>query len=514
MRRVGLLALLAALVVAAPAHATFPGQNGKIAYIEGSDTGGGSSLVIVNPDGTGRMDFPPLGTLWSPDGTKIAYTAPRANRDWYEIWTANPDGTGQTRVGGGCLTSPAWSVRGSAWSPDGTKFVYIADCGSSEYDLYTMNSDGSGITRLTDNDNVNYYEPAWSPDGKKIAFIRRFAGGEGIWTMNPDGTGESGLTPPSFNVYGSPDWSPDGSKILFSSNRDCQCSQNDLYSMNRDGSNVTRLTSSSDHDENAHWSPDGTKIVFTRCQTGVQFCFDVFMMNADGTGVRNFGNTGDTEEAFGINWQPIPINSYPRPKGATPLRASLTIAYQPCTVPNRDHGAPLVTGSCNPPQMTSQYLTVGTGDANGMLPRSEGAVRYDVVVDKPATPTDESDVKLSMSMSDVFTKALADYAGELRATVQATDRNNTPNPGGPGAATTQEFPLGFTASCIPTTDTTIGSDCAAATTANALVPGIVKGGLRSLWQLGQVRVFDGGSDDDGDTLADNTLFADEGIFVP
>src|SRR5437660_12167071 len=147
--------------------------------------------------------------------------------------------------------------------------------------------------------------------------------------------------------------------------------------------------------------------------------------------VANSDGTGETRLTTGFNdsdpdWQPIPINYYPRPKGATPLRASLTIAYQPCTFPNREHGGPITGDSCNPPQMTSQYLTVGTGDANGMLPRSEGAVRFDVVVDKPATPADESDVKLQLTMSDVFTKTLADYSGELRADVeiQATDKQH------------------------------------------------------------------------------------------
>jgi hypothetical protein len=90
----------------------------------------------------------------------------------------------------------------------------------------------------------------------------------------------------------------------------------------------------------------------------------------------------------------------------------------------------------------------------------------------------------------------------------------TPNPGGPGAATTQEFPLGFSAPCVPTDDTTVGSVCSTATSANALIPGLVKGGFRSLWELRQVQVFDGGSDSEGDTLADNTLFADEGVFAP
>jgi hypothetical protein len=207
------------------------------------------------------------------------------------------------------------------------------------------------------------------------------------------------------------------------------------------------------------------------------------------------------------------VAGFPRPKGATPLRASLTIAYQKCDSPSREHGPPLVTGSCFPPQMTSQYLTVGTGDANGMLPRSEGAVRFDVVPDKPATPADESDVKMNLDMSDVFTQALADYAGELRASVsvQLTDKVSTP---GPVDATAVPFTLGFSAPCTPTDDTTVGSVCGTATTANAVAPGLVVGGNRALWQLGQVEVYDGGSDSDGDTLADNTLFANEGIFAP
>ena len=54
--------------------------------------------------------------------------------------------------------------------------------------------------------------------------------------------------------------------------------------------------------------------------------------------------------------------------------------------------------------------------------------------------------------------------------------------------------------------------CGAATTANAVAPGLVVGGNRALWQLGQVEVYDGGSDSDGDTLADNTLFAVQGVF--
>ena len=62
----------------------------------------------------------------------------------------------------------------------------------------------------------------------------------------------------------------------------------------------------------------------------------------------------------------------------------------------------------------------------------------------PALPggVDDTDVALEFFMDDVFTNALADYSGELRASVplRITDKDNTPNPGGPGAATTHRDP--------------------------------------------------------------------------
>ena len=55
---------------------------------------------------------------------------------------------------------------------------------------------------------------------------------------------------------------------------------------------------------------------------------------------------------------------------------------------------------------------------------------------------------------------------------------------------------------------------AVATTANAVVPGSVVKGQRAIWQLGQVQVYDGGADGVASTTAGNTLFMDEGIFIP
>jgi len=73
-------------------------------------------------------------------------------------------------------------------------------------------------------------------------------------------------------------WSPDGSKIAFyaSSNADL-----DIYVMDADGGNVTRLTEGPSHDRSPTWSPDGRRIAFTSDRDGDD---EVYIMNADGTG--------------------------------------------------------------------------------------------------------------------------------------------------------------------------------------------------------------------------------------
>jgi Tol biopolymer transport system component len=66
------------------------------------------------------------------------------------------------------------------WSPDGTSIAFAEEQGGwddpADYDIWTMNSDGSGSKRLTYDglrSNVfRAYEPSWSPDSRHIVFVR------------------------------------------------------------------------------------------------------------------------------------------------------------------------------------------------------------------------------------------------------------------------------------------------------------------------------------------------------
>jgi hypothetical protein len=213
------------------------------------------------------------------------------------------------------------------------------------------------------------------------------------------------------------------------------------------------------------------------------------------------------------------LATYPRPKGATPLKIALVPAFEACSAPNRIHGPPTIgpganDPSCNPPVPASAQLTVGTPDSNGAPAKSSGFVRLAAIVGNPGTQADEADVAITLDLADVRRRSgLADYTGELLATMpmRLIDKYSGTTP--VDAATMTDFTASFPASCTATADTTVGASCAASTTADALVPGMVVEGARAIWQLGRVEVFDGGADDIANT-SPNTPFMRQGIFIP
>ncbi len=136
-----------------------------------------------------------------------------------------------------------------------------------------------------------------------------------------------------------------------------------------------------------------------------------------------------------------------------------------------------------------------------------GTVNIYVVVGDPTTPADEADVAVHVAVKDVRNAGtLSDYAGSLSVemTFQITDKDNTPNPGGPGAATASGFVFGLDVPCTPTPDPDIGSTCLINTSADAVLSEGAKERRRTVWELGAVEVRDGSGG----------LFMTEGLFIP
>jgi glucose/arabinose dehydrogenase len=207
-------------------------------------------------------------------------------------------------------------------------------------------------------------------------------------------------------------------------------------------------------------------------------------------------------------------DAYARPRAASPARVSLVPAYEPCTAPNREHGPPLAHPACHPPVQSSESVTVGSPDANGHPAASLGSVRHTVRPGDPATPEDEADVLLEAEVTDVreATSGLA-YLGELQllSTVRVTDRGS--GAAQRDAATTQDVTLPVTVPCTLTPALTAGAACSVSTTLDSVLPGVIREGARSIWELRQVEVLDGGPDGDAET-PDNDVFARQGLFIP
>jgi hypothetical protein len=213
--------------------------------------------------------------------------------------------------------------------------------------------------------------------------------------------------------------------------------------------------------------------------------------------------------------------SHVRPKGASPLRASMVPAFKACAAPNRTHGAPLAFPSCNPPVQTSNFLTIGSPDANGA---GANATAFVLLKVKPTSPEDVlitstgTDIRcLPATAATVCNSANAadgpDYSGQLQgnATIRISDHYN--GPGLNEAATVVDIPFPVNGQCVNTALTSIGGTCSVNTTANAVVVGSVKDNQRGVVEIAQLQINDGGADGQIAT-ADNTLFSVQGIFIP
>ena len=208
------------------------------------------------------------------------------NRDYYY---QKPDGS-QTY-----WDSQSPGMTEAAWSPDGTRVVFVADWDGDD-EIYVMNSDGSEIIQLTFN-NADDGQPAWSPDGSQIVFasIRDpVPGYEGpppeIYVMGADGAKQIRLTNNNLSDH-SPAWSPDGEKIAFTTSHFSYEKGSRINTMNPDGSEITLLVDLPGDDLGPEWSPDGSRLVFFSQYPKTT---SVFLVNADGSDVKQLTVGRDT----------------------------------------------------------------------------------------------------------------------------------------------------------------------------------------------------------------------------
>ena len=227
-------------------------------------TGSTEQIWMMNADGGGQTRLTNTTTndhapSFKPDGSKIIFSRCDANFIC-DIYTMNPDGTNQQPFNGAASAVEDEDL--ASYSPDGSRIVFSRinpDPAIPTSGLYALNTDNTNFVRLTGPAlPIGDRGPRYSPNGSKIVFARfpdvvNGTNGSGIeiYTINPDGSGETRITNNAV-LDNRPVWSPDSTRLAFHSQRDIPI--NELYTMNAaTGGSVARLTSNSVSDFMEDW---------------------------------------------------------------------------------------------------------------------------------------------------------------------------------------------------------------------------------------------------------------------
>ena len=235
------------------------------------------STVFTSPDEIITIRLDPTGEIiaisMKTGGTEYEHT---------ELYTIHTDGTGLTRL----TDNHDWDLYPS-WSPDGGEIGYLS-FRDQTLDIWVMDADG-GNQRLLYDSGGHDADLHWV--GDVIAFTRDSQ----IWVMNSDGTNARRITdPPRAGEWGDavlpfgdydPRISPDGSRVVFERlvGDSTQFGNYDLFMVNIDGSSEHRLTENGWTQGLVSWSNDGQKLVYIVSAVGLEGRYDLFFIDPNGS---------------------------------------------------------------------------------------------------------------------------------------------------------------------------------------------------------------------------------------
>lgn len=246
--------------------AASPLQPARLAFL--SDRTGDLDIYVVNFPGGSHVNISndPAGDgghSWSPTGTQLAFVSDRTGN--WELYTVNANGTNLVQ-----RTNDGLPKGRTAWSPTGNLIAY--ECGT---DIYVYNLTINTTTNLSGG-NGNNTDPSWSPSGAQIVFASDRGGSWDIWVMDANGANVTKLTNDPA-VEQRPVWSPNGAQIAFERG-------SDVWVMNANGTSPLNLTSSlSTGGRWPTWSPNSSKVAF---ESGG----NIYTVNANGTGLTQLTN--------------------------------------------------------------------------------------------------------------------------------------------------------------------------------------------------------------------------------
>jgi Tol biopolymer transport system component len=311
-RALGAAALAASLAVITGAQSGAAGAAGRERIVFSSPLpGGGASVSVVSPDGSGlvgvdlAVDLEDINrTVWSHDGTRLLHSNTLVFDGNGEVVAFRPSISASDGTGLYVLTLPDFGVDMycSAWSPDDSRILCAADGGV----MSMRASDGGGIVQLTNNPYAGKdLAVGYSPDGTQLAFLRSKPGPENgkpgddqaereaLFVAEADGTNARRLTDWGLLLahdLAEANWSPDGLSFI-SVDRHGR-----LVKIAADGSNVSTIDLDLDGTYFAvtpDYSPDGTQIVAAVFRNAPA---DLYVANRDGSHAHAITDTSDATE--------------------------------------------------------------------------------------------------------------------------------------------------------------------------------------------------------------------------
>ncbi|MEW6477696.1 MAG: DPP IV N-terminal domain-containing protein [Actinomycetota bacterium] len=172
-----------------------------------------------------------------------------------------------------------------------------ATTGAINWDIFSMNLDGSDRRQLTDSPASDQLA-AWSPDGQKIAYMTHRTGKATLWVMNADGSNQHQVSN-THRAAMAPAWSPDGTQLAYMSTG----YGNQIFVLDL-ATGQNRQITTGNTDQYPTWSPDGKKIAYSTYLPGSTY-YDVVVINADGTNPVNITRADNNDWGFSVpRWSP------------------------------------------------------------------------------------------------------------------------------------------------------------------------------------------------------------------
>jgi TolB protein len=309
------------LLVAAPAHGTAHGKNGRIAFRRyyNADHSRGD-IFTISPRGTRQRPVThstraQLATEpdWSPNARWVLYQLSQGgNLDDSRLYKIRPDGRHRRFIDRSCQ-APCRSDGFGQWAPGGGRIAFQRQFGPADdptrlIALYTIRASGTHPRRITQHGAepmvVHRFQdlaPTWAPDARRLAFERvdGKTGHHAIFTVRLDGTHLRRISPWRLDAA-QPDWSPNGRWVLFRSAEESDTKGN-VWLVRPDGHGrhrVTHTPAGAGKWGSGSFSPNGRWIVASHSPgVGSAGNADVYVMTLDGRHRRNITASAAFESA-------------------------------------------------------------------------------------------------------------------------------------------------------------------------------------------------------------------------